>query len=111
VHMTCKLSNITGNTVGHCNKLLKIIMATDLFKWSNGTNGIHKMIERALFGHNNSSSTSQGLIRKDRTLWCSVAEPEPVKRQLFAGAGAQVFWPRFGSEYVNSYKMLPIKNS
>jgi hypothetical protein len=38
----------------------------------------------------------------------SVAEPklesEPMERQLFAGAGAKVFWP--GSGYVNSYKML-----
>jgi hypothetical protein len=33
-----------------------------------------------------------------------VAEPEPVKRQLFAGAGAEVFWA--GSGYVNSHKML-----
>jgi hypothetical protein len=38
----------------------------------------------------------------------SVAEPEPVEQQLFAGAGAKVFWPGFGSGagYVNSYKML-----
>jgi hypothetical protein len=34
----------------------------------------------------------------------SVAEPEPVERQLLAGAEAEVFWP--GSGYVNSYKML-----
>jgi hypothetical protein len=31
---------------------------------------------------------------------------EPVERQIFAGAGAWVFRPGFGSEYVNSYKML-----
>jgi hypothetical protein len=40
----------------------------------------------------------------------SVAEPEPVEQQLFAGAGAKVFWPGSGSGsgagYVNSYKML-----
>jgi hypothetical protein len=38
----------------------------------------------------------------------SVAEPEPVEQPLFArpGAGARVFWPGSGSEYVNSYKML-----
>jgi hypothetical protein len=29
---------------------------------------------------------------------------EPVERQLFAGAVAEVFWA--GSGYVNSYKML-----
>jgi hypothetical protein len=34
----------------------------------------------------------------------SVAEPEPVERPLFGGAGAQAFRP--GSGYVNSYKML-----
>jgi hypothetical protein len=27
----------------------------------------------------------------------SVAEPEPVERQLYARAGAQVFWPGSGS--------------
>jgi hypothetical protein len=38
----------------------------------------------------------------------SVAEPEPVERPLFSGAGAQVFRPGSGSRsgYVNSYKML-----
>jgi hypothetical protein len=36
----------------------------------------------------------------------SVAELEPVERQLFAGAGAEVFWPGSGAGYVNSYKML-----
>jgi hypothetical protein len=38
----------------------------------------------------------------------SVAEPEqePVKRPLFAGAGAQVFRPGSGFGYVKSYKML-----
>jgi hypothetical protein len=39
---------------------------------------------------------------------CSVAEPEPVELQLFAGAGAQIFLPGSGpgSGYVNSDKML-----
>jgi hypothetical protein len=38
----------------------------------------------------------------------SVAEPEPVEQQLFAGAGAKVFWPGSGSGAgcVNSLKML-----
>jgi hypothetical protein len=38
----------------------------------------------------------------------SVAEPEPVERPLFggAGAGAQAFRLGSGSGYVNSYKML-----
>jgi hypothetical protein len=36
----------------------------------------------------------------------SVAEPEPVERPLFGGAGAHVFRPGSGSGYVNSYKML-----
>jgi hypothetical protein len=31
---------------------------------------------------------------------------EPVERQIFAGAGAEVFWTGSGSGYVNSYKML-----
>jgi hypothetical protein len=35
----------------------------------------------------------------------SVAEPEPLERQLFARAGTQVFCMP-GSGYVNSYKML-----
>jgi hypothetical protein len=42
-------------------------------------------------------------IKKNLT---SVAEPEPVERPLFGGAGAQVFRPGSGSRYVNSYKML-----
>jgi hypothetical protein len=29
-----------------------------------------------------------------------------VKRQLFAGTGAEVFWAGSGSGYVNLYKML-----
>jgi hypothetical protein len=39
---------------------------------------------------------------------CSVAEPElePMKQQLFAGAGAKVFLPGSGAGYVNSLKML-----
>jgi hypothetical protein len=39
---------------------------------------------------------------------CSVAEPEPVERPLFAKAeaGAQVFRPGSGAENVNSYKMF-----
>jgi hypothetical protein len=43
---------------------------------------------------------------------CGVAkpDPEPVERQHFAGARAEVFWPGSGSEYryryVNSCKML-----
>jgi hypothetical protein len=32
------------------------------------------------------------------------SETEPVERQLFAGAGAQVFWPGSGSGYVNFSK-------
>jgi hypothetical protein len=36
----------------------------------------------------------------------SVAEPEPVERPLFGGAGAQAFRPGSGSGYENSYKML-----
>jgi hypothetical protein len=37
---------------------------------------------------------------------CSVAEPEPVERQLFAGAGVEVFLPGSGSGagYVKCYK-------
>jgi hypothetical protein len=37
----------------------------------------------------------------------SVAEPEPVERPLFGGAGDrdQVFRPGSGSGYVNSYKI------
>jgi hypothetical protein len=35
-------------------------------------------------------------------------EPKPVEQQLFAGAGANVFWPGsgLGAGYVNPYKML-----
>jgi hypothetical protein len=41
------------------------------------------------------------------TYTTSVAEPEPVEQQLFAGAEAKVFLPSSGSGagYVNSYKM------
>jgi hypothetical protein len=35
-----------------------------------------------------------------------ISVPEPVEQQLFAGAGAKVFWPGSGAGYVNSYKML-----
>jgi hypothetical protein len=37
-------------------------------------------------------------------IYCSVAEP--VEQQHFAGAGADVLWLGFSSEYINSYKML-----
>jgi hypothetical protein len=36
----------------------------------------------------------------------SFSVAEPVERQLFAGAGAEIFWPGSGSGYVISYKML-----
>jgi hypothetical protein len=39
-------------------------------------------------------------------MYHSVAEPEPVERPLFGGAGAQAYGPGSGSGYVNSYKML-----
>jgi hypothetical protein len=47
-------------------------------------------------------------IRPNSILIGSVAEPEPVEQQLFAGAGAKVFMARSGSRagYVNSYKMF-----
>jgi hypothetical protein len=40
----------------------------------------------------------------------NVAEPEPVERQLIAGAGAVDFWAGSGSMHINSYKYLYIKN-
>jgi hypothetical protein len=47
-------------------------------------------------------------VRKMGIVDSSVAEPEPVERQLFAGAGAKFFGPSSGSGagYVNSDKML-----
>jgi hypothetical protein len=40
---------------------------------------------------------------------CSVAEPHPVEKELFAGAETEVFW--FGSGHVNSYKMVNVTKS
>jgi hypothetical protein len=38
----------------------------------------------------------------------SVADPEPVEQEIFAGAEAKVFWPYsgFGAGYVNFYKII-----
>jgi hypothetical protein len=78
--------------------------------------------DRAYRVSNNSVSISDG---RSRPIWpvrdrsnlsvisflqalenTSVAEPEPVEQQLFAGAGAEVFWDRLRSRYVDSYEML-----
>jgi hypothetical protein len=41
-----------------------------------------------------------------RSIFISVAEPEPMERQHFAGGGTKVFGPGSISGYVNSLRML-----
>jgi hypothetical protein len=59
-------------------------------------------------GHSHKSGQDKSLKKnhKFKTPKISVAESEPVEQQLSVGAGAKVFWPGPGSEYVNSYNML-----
>jgi hypothetical protein len=47
-------------------------------------------------------SSDSGLFQVPLNI--SVAEPELVEQQLFAGGGAKVFWTGSGDMYVNSYK-------
>jgi hypothetical protein len=41
-----------------------------------------------------------------QVLTAATSVAEPVERQLFAGAGAEGFWPGSGAGYINFYKML-----